>query len=109
MLVLLNITILLCLLGAILKAYKLEKEIQLLKQKQVRFDPANPLHVSILKGLQEKGQVEVLALIYSELYQLKRQLMLKGVIEHEIGYLLGEIYEAFQDFDKKAKSDSNKR
>lgn len=101
------IAILLCLLSAILKAYKLEKEIQLLKQ--VRLDPTNPLHISILKGLQEKGQIEVLALIYAELYQLKRQLMLKGVIDHEIGYLLGEIYEAFQEFDKKAKSDSNKR
>jgi hypothetical protein len=38
--------------------------------------------------------------MYLELYQLKKQLMVKGVIEPEMGYLLGEIYESFEKHDK---------
>lgn len=103
----LDIVFLLSLVALLLKVYRLKKEVKVLKQ--VRFDPTNHLHSSIVKELYEKGQVEVLAAIYTELYELKKQLMSKGVIDPELGYLLGEIYETFEEFDKKAKIDPNKR
>lgn len=91
---------LLCLIACLtffFRGYKFKKE----TSKQIRFDSTSPLQVSIAEALQEKGQVEVLAIIYGELYDLKKQLMIKRTIEPEIGYLLGEIYETYQEFDKK--------
>jgi len=56
---------------------------------------------TIAERLRDEGIVEVIASMYLELYNLKVQLMNKGVIEPETAYLLGEIYEHFSEEDKK--------
>ena len=80
---------------------KLKKEVRLLRRVQFDFDPNHSLHLSIYKELYNKGQITVLSTVYTELYELKKQLMNKGVISPELGYLLGEIYESYQEFDEK--------
>lgn len=82
---------------------KLKKEVKLLRRVQFDFDPNHSLHISIYKELCNKGQISVLSTVYTELYELKKQLMTKGVISPELGYLLGEIYESYQEFDEKKK------
>jgi hypothetical protein len=104
--------ILTCLIFCIIEIYSLKKQIakhkHIIKEASV-YDASNPLQQSIAKGIKEKGLVEALAIIYSELYILKKQLMSKGVIEPELNYLLGEVYETFAEFDEKVKkNDSDK-
>jgi len=73
---------------------KYEKNIK----KHLKSD--NFLYAKIAEGLQKQGLVEVLAVIYQELYLLKKQLMSSGAIEPEVSYLLAEIYEEFEKQDR---------
>lgn len=68
------------------------------------------LHKIIAKQLEKEGIVEVLAAIYLEMYYLKKQLMVKGHIEPEAAYLVGEVYEHFEKQDRtdQRTDDNNK-
>lgn len=68
----------------------------------------NLLYKKIAEGLEQQGLVEVLAVIYQELYLLKKQLMGSGVIEPEASYLLAEIYEEFEKQDREQNNTNSK-
>ena len=67
----------------------------------------NLLYKKIAEALNE-GIVEALAVIYQELYLLKKQLMTKGIIDPEASYLLAEIYEEFMKQDGEQNNTNSK-
>ena len=68
-----------------------------LKRKQ------DDLLKKVAQALEKQGIVETIAATYLELYNLKKQLMAKRIIEPEASYLLAEIYESFEENNKPKK------